>query len=390
MIRKLFLLLLMYSLFLEVYSQEIDTSQIVFRFRSGRDMFFSTWKDNKENIDKVVMMINQQKKTFATDSLKIYVNGYCASVGNTKARLQRAKIMSNRVKGEFIVRNGMKEKHFVTKNSLLPYDKQNPNAVVIAIGKEPSQKAIASSPTMQEKDSVLLGTSTPRKDTVRVFVYVKDTTSQDTVFVYLKDTLKKDTATASTMKQIIKDKNIFSLRTNLLYWAVGMLNIGVEYNPYPEVGILVNGGYAPWASDNWQHNWGGWFVAPELRVYIGKSLRWFAGAQFLAAGYNVKPAQKGYQGTLIAGGITGGYKLSLNKYLDMDFSIGVGYGQLKYDTYQHINTVNSSDALPPNTSSTILPNATTTNQKNFYINKGIVKNSFMPIQAGINLIWKIF
>lgn len=160
----------------------------------------------------------------------------------------------------------------------------------------------------------------------------------------------------------------FSLRTNLLYWLGGMMNIGVEYKqPDSNFGFVLNGGYSPFGDTDWSHNLGGWFVTPELRYYLPRNEQWFVGAQFLASGYNIKLSDTGYQGTVIGGGVMSGYKLAITNSLDMDFTLGVGYGHFKYDTYYH-------------------DEPTSTNP---YIEKGVEKNSIMPIQAGVNLIWKI-
>ncbi len=159
-----------------------------------------------------------------------------------------------------------------------------------------------------------------------------------------------------------------TLRTNLLYWLGGMLNAGVEYKSAEcDFGFLVNGGYSPFGNTEWNHNLGGWFVAPEVRYYLPCNDQWFVGAQFLAAGYNVKLSETGRQGTAIGGGVTGGYKLTLSDSFDMDFTLGVGYGHLKYDTYSHDKVTKT----------------------NPYIEKGITKNTLLPIQVGVNLIWKI-
>ncbi len=125
---------------------------------------------------------------------------------------------------------------------------------------------------------------------------------------------------------------VFSLRTNLLYWLSGNINIGAEYKKN-SFGYLVNGGYSPFAKTEWNTNLGSWFIAPELRYYLGEKEAWFVGAQFLAGGYNYKLSETGYKGTMIGGGVTGGYKLTLSDRLDMDFSLGLGYGTLGYDSY---------------------------------------------------------
>lgn len=161
-------------------------------------------------------------------------------------------------------------------------------------------------------------------------------------------------------------KDVWSIRTNLLYWLTGMANVGFEWNPAEtKLGLVVNGGYAPLGHDDWKHSMGGWFIAPEIRYYMGETNQWFVGAQFLAGGYNYKLTDVGYQGSVIGGGVLGGYKMELNKRFSMDFTLGLGYGSFVYDSYYHDAGVN------------------------FYRKQDENKNTVMPIQAGVNLIWKI-
>ncbi len=157
-----------------------------------------------------------------------------------------------------------------------------------------------------------------------------------------------------------------ALRTNLLYWLAGMPNIGVELTlDNSPLGVLLNGGYSPLGGKNWEYAAGGWYIAPEVRCYLFSAQKFFVGAQFLAQGYNYKLSETGYQGDLIGGGVTCGYKLTLSDNFDMDFTAGVGYASLSYDTYYHSNGIN------------------------VYKEKSVTKSGIMPLQAGVNLIWKI-
>ena len=158
----------------------------------------------------------------------------------------------------------------------------------------------------------------------------------------------------------------FALRTNALYWVGALPNIGVEWRPVESVGVVVNGGYVPWGSDAWGHNWGGWFISPEVRIYLGKDKSWFVGPQFLAGGFNLKPGRVGYQGNVVTGGVMGGYRIQLSRCWDIDFSLGMGYCHFEYDTYRR------SDS-----------------KINVYEGYNVKKNIVLPIQAGINFIWKI-
>ena len=157
----------------------------------------------------------------------------------------------------------------------------------------------------------------------------------------------------------------FALRTNALYWLGALPNLGVEWRPAERVGIVVNGGYAPWGDNAWSHNWGGWFVTPEVRIYLGEKMAWFVGPQFLAGGFNLKPGDTGYQGNVLAGGVMGGYRMKLSRCWDMDFTLGLGYCHFEYDTYRREGDLN------------------------VYISSGATKNTVLPIQAGVNFIWKI-
>lgn len=157
----------------------------------------------------------------------------------------------------------------------------------------------------------------------------------------------------------------FALRTNALYWLGLMPNLGVEWRPSERVGIVVNGGYAMWKKDSWEHNWAGWFVAPEVRIYLGEKMNWFVGPQLLAGSFNLKPGDKGYQGDVLAGGVMGGYRMKLSRCWDVDFTLGVGYVHLEYESYRREGNMNA------------------------YINDNLEKNTVLPIQAGVNFIWKI-
>ncbi len=172
-------------------------------------------------------------------------------------------------------------------------------------------------------------------------------------------------ADGTTKSSVLDD---LSLRTNLLYWLGGVMNIGVELKILNDnFGLVLNGGYSPFGNTEWNHNLGGWFVAPELRYYIPSNDQWFVGAQFLASGYNCKLSDTGRQGSVIGGGVMCGYKLTLSDSFDMDFTLGVGYGHFNYDTYYHDESTKT----------------------NPYIQKSVSKSSIMPVQAGVNLIWKI-
>ncbi len=176
---------------------------------------------------------------------------------------------------------------------------------------------------------------------------------------------------AEPVVERFREPSSFSLRTNLVYWFGGLANVGAEWNPGgTNWGVLLNAGYSPFSSENWDQNLGGWFVSPEVHYYLGESKQWFIGAQYLTGGYDVKfwdfISETGYDGKVNAVGLLGGYRMTLSETFDMDFTLGVGYSTLKYDMYQYTEADGRT-----------------------YISNGSVLKSATPIQMGVNLIWKI-
>ena len=77
-------------------------------------------------------------------------------------------------------------------------------------------------------------------------------------------------------------------------------------------------------------------MAPEVRYYMGEKKAWYLGAMFKAGQFNYKLSETGKQGDLMGGGITAGYQLRLNKALDLDFNLGLGYLNADFEKYESL------------------------------------------------------
>ena len=156
-----------------------------------------------------------------------------------------------------------------------------------------------------------------------------------------------------------------SLRANLLRWATLTPDLGLEWRFCPSWGIAVNGSWTSWSWNDKDRRYALWEVVPEVRYYMGEKKAWYLGAMFKTGQFNYKFSEAGKQGDLMGGGITAGYQLRLNKALDLDFNLGLGYLNADFEKYEVIDDVR--------------------------VRRGNeTKDWFGPINAGVTLVWKLF
>jgi len=133
-----------------------------------------------------------------------------------------------------------------------------------------------------------------------------------------------------------------SLRANLLRWVTLTPDLGIEWRINRNWAVLANGSWTSWSWDGKNRRYALWEVAPKVRYYIGKEKRGYVGAMYKAGSFNYKLSETGKQGDIMGGGITGGYRLRLNKALALDFSLGLSYIHADCEKYNVIDGVAGS------------------------------------------------
>ena len=179
------------------------------------------------------------------------------------------------------------------------------------------------------------------------------------------DSLTAAQSAADSLAKAEAEHYTLSLRANLLRWATLTPDVGIEWRITPSVGIAVNGSWTSWTWSDKDRRYALWEVMPEVRYYMGEKKAWYLGAMFKAGQFNYKLSETGKQGDLMGGGITAGYQLRLNKALDLDFNLGLGYLNADYEKYEVIDGVR--------------------------VRRGNeTKDWWGPINAGVTLVWKLF
>ncbi len=287
------------------FAQQKTDTVYTFRFVPRKDMFYVPWRDNANELTRLLECIESHKTDIKNGRLPLYVDGYCNSGESEQASLAIARIRSNRVKSELITRNGLHENNFITHNHASDGDFVT---VRIILPKEnvPVREEVV--PDYGKEEAQL------RPENGKVAETIQDA---------------EETKTSSGLY----------LRANLLRWATLTPDLGVEWRICPSWSISVNGSWTSWSWNDKDRRYALWEVAPELRYYIGKEKCGYLGAMFKTGQFNYKFSDTGKHGDLTGGGITGGYQQKLNKSLSLDFSMGVGYIHADYDKYIVIDGV---------------------------------------------------
>lgn len=131
----------------------------------------------------------------------------------------------------------------------------------------------------------------------------------------------------------------FAVKTNLLYDVAIIPNIGVEFAMGRQWTVAADWFYTWFSSDNRHRYWQGYGGYFTVRRYLGNNsqplLGHHLGLYALGLTYDVEWGGRGYQAARFGfgGGIEYGYSTSIGRRLCLDFSLGVGFQDGEYKTY---------------------------------------------------------
>ena len=103
-------------LLLPAMAQQKANTAYTFRFVTDKDMFYVPWSGNGEELNRLLSCVEQYKGAILDGEIPVEVNGYCTSQATDAENLAMAKTRSNRVKTEMILRGGLTEACFRTRN----------------------------------------------------------------------------------------------------------------------------------------------------------------------------------------------------------------------------------------------------------------------------------
>ena len=362
--KKFLFTFFLFTVFLTtVFAQQKADTTYTFRFVPQKDMFYVPWNGNDTELARLLECIEKNKATILDGKLPLYVDGYCNSLGSETENLATAKIRANRVKSELITRAEIKEENFITRNHATEGDFVTVRLTV------PVKETAATDADTEARRKAEAERLEAEKRAEQERLAEEQRKAEEARLAAEKAEAEK-AAQQNTLADTPSETKItndyhLSLRANLLRWATLTPDLGLEWRICPSWGIAVNGSWTSWSWSDKDRRYALWEVAPEVRYYMGEKKAWYLGAMFKAGQFNYKLSDTGKQGDLMGGGITAGYRLRLNKALDLDFNLGLGYLNADYEKYEVIDGVR--------------------------VRRGNeTKDWWGPINAGVTLVWKLF
>ena len=385
-------ILILLSCVQPIIAQEKTDTTYLFRFVADKDMFYSPWNGNGEQLARLLKCVDENRSAIESGQMYLLVTSYDTDGNAGQPATEMAKVRRNRVKSELIMRGKIKEAHFVTDKSLSEawtdaMGNKLRNVVVVTLpasvgkvaeiaGTEAAAKVEAYNEEVSgeaergriaaEKARIQAGEARMKAEEERIR-QEEARIAEEKAEAGRKATEAELTDAEETTSKIQKEPEQYrlALRANLLRWATLTPELGLEWRINSSWGIVANGSWTSWSWNGKDRRYALWEVMPEVRYYIGEKKAGYVGAMFKAGQFNYKLSETGKQGDLIGGGITGGYQLKLNKALSMDFNLGLGYLNADYEKYKVIDGVRVRQGKES-------------------------KDWWGPVSAGVTLVWTIF
>ena len=310
----------------------------------------------------------EEKKSAGDGRMPVYVDGYCTSLPTAKENRRTAYLRASRVKSELVTQKGLREADFRTTLHTGASD-GGKDAVTVTLRIPAPEAAQPETPAVNEP--------APAAEPVMPAAPAAPAA---------EESQPAPVAEAAPQPAPAAKPYCFAVRTNVLYDAMLLPTLGVEWRVSSDWGVKLDGSLARWSGDEGKVQ-KVWLLNPEVRRYLLKNRRFYVGVSGSYGEYNVFKyplgglfsKDTGYQGSLWSAGLTVGYQLRLSRCFSVDFNLGLGYMRSEYDSFAPVMTENRipGDDFPAIECVRVIKERCKT------------KNFFGPTQAGINLLWTI-
>lgn len=380
-IKTLLALVLMLSVCAVSYGQAdhpvAEEKTATFVFLPGNDLFLL--KGNETELERLYALVEEYRTEIAAGEMPVYVDGYCASLPTSKENLTTAFVRANRVKSELILQKGLTEADFITNNYARAYHNNKDMVVVtlrIPAGEESDAARLEQERREQAERERLAQAERERIERERAQAETeraeRERAEAERIAREQAERERAEQERLAAEQAVPAKPYCFAVRTNVLYDALLLPTLGVEWRVNRDLGIKLDGSLSWWGGETGKVQ-KMWVLNPEVRWYLLRNKRFYVGAAGNYGQYNIYKypigsivsKQTGYQGSMWNAGVTVGYQLYLSRCFSVDFNLGLGYTRFDYDTFGITDGVR------------------------VYKERDRTKNFWGPTQAGISLVWTI-
>lgn len=153
--------------------------------------------------------------------------------------------------------------------------------------------------------------------------------------------------TAVTEREVRKTDSLeylpnqrIAIKTNLLYDAVLMPALEIEYRINDRWSAAVEGSVAWWKNDGAHKYYQIATIIPEGRYWFHTKAPWhghYVGLFVGGSWYDLENGKRGYKGEFVTTGISYGYMFPIGRALSLEAGIGVGFLHTTYEEYLPID-----------------------------------------------------
>lgn len=305
---------------------------------AGKADVLCSIQGNEQSILDAEALIERNRDLITQGKAWVVVRGYCGSYPTREENLRAAKNRSNQVKSWFITHHGMKEEYYRTGNSTYSYHGMKDVVAVMSImyapGYDPAETARLEAERKrleQLRADSLAALEAAKLEAERLEAERRRAEA---------DSLAAAQAAAEQAAQAQPERVYVAtpwyIKSNLLYDAVLMPSLEVEYRFNENWSAAVEGNMAWWHNDGKHKYYQLATIIPEVRWWFkpqgerrGHYLGLFGGGGW----YDLENGGTGYKGTGGMVGISYGYMFPVGKYFAFEAGAGVGYLHTKYEEY---------------------------------------------------------
>ncbi|MDE6295856.1 MAG: DUF3575 domain-containing protein, partial [Muribaculaceae bacterium] len=334
-IKRLIIAIMLAIFAFPLSARECKDSVFTFRFYSGRNMFYSPGLNNGEELKRMFDCVDRFKRKIVGHEIYLEVNGYSDAKVSDRQNLLIAKIRSNRVKSELITRKGLTESCFITRNHV-----GEGNFVTVSLVVPLSM--IENEKPAEDNTSLRDSVGSP-SEVKPVEVVVPDTALNSEPHAPI-DSIGSVVDANEVTDDIVKDKRAgrpdsrLALKTNLLYYAILMPNVEIEwmFKDRWSAALEVQGAwYAKESAPRKVYRIA--TIMPEFRYWPIEKKRWhgmYVGVFGGAGMYDLSNDKKGHEGEGYLAGVSVGYMWPIGRHLSLEAGLGVGYMRLHDKEYR--------------------------------------------------------